>query len=65
MKLMDYQNMRGGRVVLQDVCKPQVFIVTSVLKLALAELTLIVHLWAYESKPVIQLLICGLFIFEF
>ena len=23
MKLMDYQNMRGGRVVLQDVCKPQ------------------------------------------
>ena len=24
MKLMDYQNMRGGRVVLQDVCKPQV-----------------------------------------
>ena len=44
MKLMDYQNMRGGRVVLQDVCKPQVFIVTSLLKLTLAELTLNVHL---------------------
>ena len=38
MKLMDYQNMRGGRVVLQDVCKPQVFILSSLLKLDLAEL---------------------------